>query len=125
MSGTPTLLLVEDDPHIRLFVSEFLREDGYAVIEVADGKKAIGVLREHRPPVDGICLVILDMMLPEASGLDVLHELAALGNYTPVIAMSADLQQLRRATAAGADDTLAKPFDLDRLMEVVERVCDP
>lgn len=123
MSTAPTLLLVEDDSTIRPLVAQLLTDEGYKVIEVDNGKKAIGVLREHRPPTDGICLVVLDMMLPEASGLEVLHALAEMGNYTPVVAMSADAQQLRRATAAGADDTLWKPFNLDELMNLVERNC--
>jgi DNA-binding response OmpR family regulator len=123
MSEPPTLLLVEDDSSIRPFVADLLKDDGYRVIEAEDGKAAIRVLREHRPPADGICLVILDMMLPEANGMEVLRILAELGNYTPVVAMSADYQQLRRARDAGADDTLAKPFNLDELIEVVERNC--
>lgn len=123
MSSASCVLLVEDDPGIRPWMVDVLTSDGYRVIEAADGKAAIAVLSEHRPPVDGICLVILDMMLPQASGLDVLRALAELGNYTPVVAMSADYQQLRRARDAGADDTLPKPFNLDELMEVVERNC--
>jgi DNA-binding response OmpR family regulator len=123
MSGTPTLLLVEDDASIRPFVADLLKDEGYRVLEAEDGQAALRILHEHRPPVDGICLVILDMMLPEVSGQDVLRELATLGNYTPVVAMSADYQQLRRASDLGADDTLPKPFNLDQLMEVVERNC--
>ena len=123
MAAAQTLLLVEDNPVIRSVVADLLTDEGYEVIEAEDGGAAISVLREHRPPVDGLCLVILDMMLPEASGLDVLRALSELGSYTPVLAMSADYQQLRRAIEAGADDTLRKPFSLDELTQVVERNC--
>src|SRR5689334_5696281 len=107
-SGTPTILLVEDDGPIRGILSEALREDGYAVISVADGGAAIDTLRQHRPSPDALCLVILDMMLPVADGHRVLRELAGLGSYVPVLAMSADREQLARARDAGAQATLPK-----------------
>ena len=118
MAGTPTLLLVERrSEHPRRLSADLLKDDGYRVLEAEDGKAAIRILREHCPPPDSLCLVILDMMLPEASGLDVLRELAKLGNYTPVVAMSADYQQLRRATDAGLMTRCRKPFNLDELMD--------
>jgi len=117
------LLLVEDDLTIRTVIAELLTDEGYEVIKAEDGQTAITMLRNHHPPPEALCLVILDMMLPKASGIDVLHTLAELGSYVPVVAVSADREQLRRATEAGADDTLWKPFDLDRLLAVVERNC--
>ena len=123
MAETPTLLLAEDDPNIRPLVAELLTDEDYEVIQEENGSEAIRVLREHQLLVDGICLVVLDMVMPKANGLDVLRELAELGHYVPVVAMSADWQQLRRAKEAGADDTLRKPFDLERLLTVVERNC--
>ena len=125
MSGPAgrAVLLVEDDPAIRAFVGEALRDDGYEVVEAPDGGAAIVALEEGRPPSDALCLVILDMMLPVADGVQVLRALADLGGYVPVLAVSADLGQLRRATEAGADATLRKPFDLDRLLAVAGRNC--
>jgi CheY-like chemotaxis protein len=123
MPTRQTLLVVEDNPDIRAILVEMLTDEEYTVIEAEDGPAAIRVLREHRPPPDTLCLMILDMMLPEASGLEVLRVLAELGSYVPVVAMSADRQQLHGATVAGASDVLQKPFDLDRLMRVVERNC--
>ena len=125
MSGAEghVVLLVEDDSLIRSLVGEALRDDGYEVIEAPDGGAAIAALRDHRPPPDALCLVVLDMMLPVADGVDVLRALADLGGYVPVLAMSADRGQLRRATEAGADATLPKPFDFDRLLAVAERNC--
>src|SRR5690348_2152790 len=110
MSTVPgsTILLVEDDQSIRDIVSDVLCDDGYHVITVEDGGAAIVALRGHRPPPAGLCLVLLDMMLPVADGLRVLQELALLGNYVPVVAMSADRDQLVRARAAGAQTTLPK-----------------
>lgn len=125
MSGPDgrAILLVEDDPAIRDIVGEALRDEGYAVIEASEGRSAIAALAEHRPPPEALCLVILDMMLPVADGVQVLRALANLGGYVPVLATSADRAQLRRAADAGADDTLEKPFDVDRLLAVVRRNC--
>jgi DNA-binding response OmpR family regulator len=123
VATTHVLLLVEDNPDIRTMVAEWLREEGYTVIEAADGGAAIRSLREHNPPPDELCLVILDMMLPVSDGVSVLAALAGLGNYVPVVAMSADRGQLIRALNAGAQDVMQKPFDLDRLLAVVERNC--
>jgi CheY-like chemotaxis protein len=115
-----TLLLVEDSPSIRGFIVAVLEDEGYRVIEAADGGAAIAFLRAHCPPPAALCLVLLDMMLPVADGLAVLRELAELGGYVPVVAMSAIREQLARASAAGARATIEKPFDLDRLLAVVE-----
>ena len=62
-------------------------------------------------------------MLPKASGVEVLQHLATQGAYVPVVAMSASHARLEAATQAGADATLAKPFDLDALFAMVHRCC--
>lgn len=118
-----SILLVEDDRTIREVVSELLADEGYAVVTAGEGEQAIALLRDHRPPPESLCLVILDMMLPVADGVQVLRALSSLGAYVPVVAMSADTGQLRRASQAGAEDTLAKPFDVDQLLSVVARNC--
>ena len=116
-------MLVEDDPSIRAVVGDLLRDEGYEVFEAADGGAAIAALRDRRPPPDSLGLVILDMMLPVADGVQVLDALAGWGSYVPVLAVSADRGQLRRAAGAGADATMPKPYDLDLLLAVVERNC--
>jgi CheY-like chemotaxis protein len=118
-----TILLVEDDEAIRMVLTEFLRGEGYEVVAVADGGVAISFLRQHEPPPDALCLVILDMMLPVADGVQVMHALAGLGNYVPVVAMSADRDALGAARTAGAETVISKPFDLDQLLAVAERNC--
>ncbi len=125
MSETSALavLVVEDDPSVRGFVVEALEDEGYPVRVARDGVEAIAALRDGSPPPDRLCLVLLDMMLPQADGVEVLRALADLGAYVPVVAMSADRARLSDARAAGARATLPKPFDLDRLIETVERTC--
>jgi two-component system chemotaxis response regulator CheY len=123
VATTRTLLLVEDNPAIRGFTADVLREEGYAVIEAEDGGAAINLLRDHSRPPNALCLVILDMMLPVADGVSVLQALADLGSSVPVVAMSANSEQLSYASDVGAQATLQKPFDLDHLLAVVERNC--
>jgi two-component system, OmpR family, response regulator MprA len=119
------ILVVEDEDTIREFVCELLRDEGYDVYEASDGETAIDALRHHRPPPDRLCLVILDMMLPRSDGVQVLGALAELDSYVPVIAVSANGEQLTRAVQAGAGAALPKPYDLDRLLALVERNCHP
>src|SRR5688572_2297958 len=95
------ILLVEDDPTLRGVVAEWLREDGFSVFEAGDGAAAIAAVEAHRPPPDSLCLVILDMMLPVADGVQRRDALARWGHYVPVLAVSADRWQLRRAADAG------------------------
>lgn len=117
------VLVVEDDPAVRAVVVEALHDEGYPVRVARDGVEAITALREGAPPPDRLCLVLLDMMLPKADGVDVLRALTDLGAYVPVVAMSADRARLTEARANGAQATVAKPFDLDRLVQTVERTC--
>ena len=86
-SVTRTILLVEDDATIRDTVNDLLCDEGYEVIAVADGGAAISTLRHYADDSESLCLVLLDMMLPIANGLAVLHTLSTLGSYVPVVAM--------------------------------------
>jgi CheY-like chemotaxis protein len=104
-------------------VSEFLQYEGYQVLEARDGTQAVKILNERLPPPEYLCMVLLDMMMPRLNGMDVLHHLAGLGEYVPVVAMSANRELLAEAAAAGATATIPKPFDLDRLARVVARNC--
>ena len=122
-TSSRAILVVEDDDLLRSVVVELLKDEGYDIIEAPDGRAAIDALRDHRPPPEALGLVILDMMLPEADGVEVLRALADYGGYVPVVAMSADAEQLRCAARDGADAMLLKPFNVDRLLEVVGRNC--
>jgi CheY-like chemotaxis protein len=117
------VLLVEDEPCLREMVSEFLQLEGYHVVEARDVKQAVQILNERLPPPEYLCMVLLDMMMPRLNGMDVLHHLADLGEHVPVVAMSANRELLAEAAAARAKATLPKPFDLDRLAQVVARNC--
>jgi two-component system, OmpR family, response regulator len=106
------VLLVEDDRMIAEGLQTALRQDGYAVDGVSDGRSAAEALR-----TSSFDLVLLDLGLPERDGLEVLRELRARGDATPVIIVTArdDVQNRIAGLDAGADDYIVKPFDLDEV----------
>jgi two-component system, OmpR family, phosphate regulon response regulator PhoB len=119
-SGSKTILICEDDQNLRQLVRVILGE-GYRFVEAGTGHEALELALEMRPD-----LVILDLMLPGASGLDVLRSLRKdlPGGDTPVIVMSAWGHADQAALEAGADRFLPKPFEPDDLTAMVEEVLD-
>jgi two-component system response regulator QseB len=106
------VLVVEDDRMIAKGLHTALKQDGYAVDGVSDGARAAAALRSSQ-----FDLVLLDLGLPERDGLEVLRELRARGDATPVIIVTArdDVQNRIQGLDAGADDYIIKPFDLDEV----------
>ncbi|MGD0490996.1 MAG: response regulator transcription factor [Steroidobacteraceae bacterium] len=106
------VLVVEDDGMIAKGLDRALRQDGYAVDGVADGRSAAEALRTST-----FDLVLLDLGLPGRDGLEVLRELRGRGDSTPVIIVTArdDVQNRIEGLDAGADDYIVKPFDLDEV----------
>jgi two-component system response regulator QseB len=117
------ILLVEDDRMIARGLDRALRQDGYAVDIVGDGRSATEALR-----TSAFDLVLLDLGLPGRDGLEVLRELRGRGDSTPVIIVTArdDVQNRIAGLDSGADDYIVKPFDLDevaaRMRSVLRRV---
>jgi two-component system OmpR family response regulator/two-component system response regulator QseB len=107
------LLLVEDDRMIGESLRNALRQSGYAVDWVRDGRAAEGTLQTER-----FDLVLLDLGLPGRDGMDVLQALRARGDRTPVIVLTARdaLSSRVQGLDAGADDYVVKPFELDELL---------
>ena len=114
---SPTVLICEDDAALREFLQVALDGD-FAFAETADGLAAVELARTIRPD-----LVLIDVMLPGKSGLEILRELRADPElqHTPVVMMTAfsGLQRLE-AEEAGADHFLSKPFDPLELIHAVE-----
>jgi len=116
------ILLVEDDRMIGESVRTSLRQDGYAVDWVQDGRSADAAMSaEH------FDLVLLDLGLPGMSGLEVLHSLRGRKNSTPVIVITArdGIEDRIKGLDAGADDYVVKPFDVDELVRFVKRLVPP
>jgi two-component system chemotaxis response regulator CheY len=117
-----SVLLVEDDPALRKLVQGYLKVLGFAVFEVADGKKAMSALAEQK-----FDLLVLDLMLPESSGYDVLEFMRANGHAkTPVLMMSARSLPEDRAHAEelGATMYLIKPFSRGDFTKAVKQVVE-
>lgn len=111
------ILVIEDDAEIASFVTRGLRRGGYEVDRAADGENGLRMALGA-----GYDTAIVDLMLPGLDGLSLIEQLRAAGIKTPVIVLSA-----RRSTddkvaclRRGADDYLAKPFDLPELLARVE-----
>jgi DNA-binding response OmpR family regulator len=107
------LLLAEDDAMLGESLCAIVHREAYAVDWVTDGVAAQSLLRSTT-----FDAVLLDLGLPQRSGLDVLHWLRARGDTTPVLILTARDQVADRINGldSGADDYLVKPFDLDELL---------
>ena len=114
-----TVLIVEDDAVLREFLRTALADE-FDVVDAGTGEEAVELARRLRPDV-----VILDVMLPGVSGLDIVREIRADRELrdTPVLVMTAfsDIDP-SEAEAAGADKFLSKPFDLLELTETVREL---
>lgn len=110
MNGN-SVLIVEDEPRIRQFLRTALEADSYKVLEAPTVAGGLGLAGEYRPS-----LVILDLGLPDADGLDFIHTLRSWSDV-PVLVLSArDLETDKVAALdMGADDYLAKPFSVAEL----------
>ena len=115
------ILVVDDEPHIRRVLSAILGQCGYDVTMANDGAEGLDQLRSD--PVD---LVILDLMMPGANGLEILSQIRAdpARSETPVIILTAKGQDTDRdaALAGGADDFLTKPFSPKKLIARIEEI---
>lgn len=110
------VLVVDDDASIRGFVSEALGEEGYEVVQAANGSQALELVAERAPD-----LILLDVRMPGVDGWQVLDELrSAAGPQTPVVVMTASFTGQDRALQSGAQGYLAKPFELGDLVECVD-----
>ena len=113
-----TILLVEDDPATARSLSKALESSGYRVTAVDTGAEARSIIEHVRPD-----LILLDLMLPDTDGLVLTTALKNLTN-SPIIICSARQEQVDRVLGLklGADDFVAKPFDLDELEARIEAV---
>jgi two-component system OmpR family response regulator len=109
--------LIEDDPILSKSVSKAVAEAGHECTVVPDGQTAI-----RSQTILGSDLVLLDLMLPKADGLEVLRQARSAGVRTPVIVLTARgaVPDKLRGFEAGADDYLVKPFAMDELLARIE-----
>ena len=106
-----TILVVDDEPTLRETLAEALDADGFRVVTAADGREALGRFREHQPD-----LVVLDLMLPELSGIEVCRIIRGESGV-PIVMLTAKSSELDKVVGLelGADDYVTKPFSLREL----------
>jgi DNA-binding response OmpR family regulator len=107
-----TILVVDDEPTVLETIAETLAGEGYRVVTAADGRLALGRFRADRPD-----LVVLDVMLPELSGVEVCRILRA-ESAVPILMLTAKDSEIDTVVGleVGADDYMAKPFSLRELV---------
>lgn len=116
------ILIVDDDPMVRMMATELLREDAHAVIEAEDGVEALRLAAAVE-----VDLVVLDMLMPNKDGLECIRELRALKPDLPILAMSSGGRMgasdlLRLASVFGANETLVKPLRMATFLDAVNRL---
>lgn len=116
---TTRVVIVDDDDEIRELLQRTLPADGFEIFEARDGHEALALLERETPD-----LLLLDWNMPNATGGDVLAELARRKVSVPVIVLTADDEPGRREIAEehGVDAFLAKPFSPTELLRAIERL---
>jgi DNA-binding response OmpR family regulator len=111
------ILIAEDDANIRTGLVATLESEGYAVTAAADGAQALKLF-----PQEKFELVVLDIMMPKASGYDVCREIRAKGARVPVLFLTAKGEEIDKVVGLklGADDYVTKPFGVHELLARVE-----
>ena len=119
-STQPTILLVDDEDALREVLADFLRDCGYNIVSARSGGEAVQLFVKNRPD-----LILSDVRMPDGDAIFLLSKLRLLGDYPPVILISAHSDISENETLRlGAVRLIKKPFDLNTLLEAV-RSCLP
>src|SRR5882757_5936888 len=113
-----TILVVEDEPTLRETLAEALEADGFRAVQAGDGRAALAAFRAEQPD-----LVLLDLMLPELSGLEVTRQVRA-ESAVPIVMLTARDAEVDKVVGLelGADDYVTKPFSLRELSARIRAV---
>jgi two-component system, OmpR family, response regulator BaeR len=115
---TQTILVVDDETNLRAMLRVYLEQEGYRVVEAADGRAALYVARVEKPD-----LVVLDLMMPEMNGTEFMRAFGKEAE-TPVIMLTAKVEDTDKILGleVGADDYVTKPFNVRELVARVRAV---
>jgi two-component system, chemotaxis family, chemotaxis protein CheY len=122
-SGTPVILVVDDDPVTLRIIADTLADEGYEALTAPHGAAALDCLEQRQaagaPAAD---LILLDMRMPLMDGWAFAEAYRRTpGPHAPIVVMTAAHDALDRAAQIGAEGVLSKPFDLDDLLAIVQR----
>jgi PAS domain S-box-containing protein len=122
--GTETILVVEDEPSVRVFISSALRQQGYTVLEAASGGEALRIFR--RRVGSAIHLVLTDVLMPQMGGVELLHQLRYSHPTLKIVFISGYMDEvvMRSEQPATNSAFLQKPFTLVTLARKVREVLD-
>ena len=119
------LLVADDSETVLLMLQRRLEMEGYDVVTATDGVEAMERLRELAPKEPDI--ILLDAMMPNMSGTEVLEEIRGKGSKVPIVMISAhlDAQEPDRMRSLGATDCIPKPFEWEDLIAKIEELTAP
>jgi CheY-like chemotaxis protein len=118
VNKTRRILIVDDEQGIISVLRIKLGHSGYEVLTTTDGAEAIEICREQEPDI-----MLLDFLMPGMTGFEVLEKVRSFSSV-PVIAFTARQDIAESAMEKGANDSIAKPFDPDKLVEKIGSVLD-
>lgn len=119
MTSKKKILIIEDEPHIVLGLTDALEFEGFAVVSAGTGNGGVQLAKQEKPEA-----VLLDLMLPDTNGFKVCEELRRLDAFVPIIILTARGQEVDkiRGLDAGADDYVTKPFSVGELIARIRAI---
>src|SRR6476660_7341453 len=119
MPAKKTILIIEDEPHIVLGLTDALEFEGFRVASAGRGRDGVTLAKHEKPDA-----VLLDLMLPDVNGYKVCEDLRRWDPFVPIIMLTARSQELDkiRGLDAGADDYVTKPFSIGELIARIRAI---
>lgn len=116
------ILIIDDSYTARRTIGKTLKNEGYETMEAANGREGLEVAAANKPDC-----ILLDLIMPEVDGFEVLRSLRALGSETPVIVLTADIQKIVREECLdlGATAFINKPPTRNELSNTIRKALDP
>ena len=119
MAARKKILIIEDEPHIVLGLTDALEFEGFAVVSAGKGKDGVLLAKAEKPDA-----ILLDLMLPDANGFQVCEDLRRWDRFVPIVMLTARSQEIDkiRGLDAGADDYVTKPFSVNELIARIRAI---
>ena len=113
------ILIIEDEPHIVLGLTDALEFEGFAVVSANKGKDGVLLAKAEKPDA-----ILLDLMLPDTNGFQVCEELRRWDRFVPIVMLTARSQEIDkiRGLDSGADDYVTKPFSVNELIARIRAI---